>query len=135
MTDIFTKEKRSKIMSRVKNKGTDIEMSLRKGLFKQGLRFRINSKIIGKPDIVFPRKKIAIFCDGDFWHGRNYLKESGKYKKFWKEKIKVNMLRDRKIDSLLKEQGWRIMRFWETDIIKSVDKCVSKIKKTITKIK
>lgn len=132
MVDIFTKKKRSEIMSRVKNKGTDIEMSLRRGLFKQGLRFNTNTKIIGKPDIVFPHKKIAVFCDGDFWHGKNYLKEKEQYKKFWKEKIKVNILRDRKTNTLLKKQGWVVIRFWETDITKNIDKCITKIRKIVS---
>lgn len=72
MTDIFNKEKRSSIMKSVKNKNTDIELLLRKALYRKGYRFRVKYNLFGKPDIVFLSKRIAIFCDGDFWHGKTY---------------------------------------------------------------
>jgi DNA mismatch endonuclease (patch repair protein) len=131
MTDIFTKEKRSELMRKVKNKNTNIEIILRKGLFKRGYRFRIKNSVFGKPDIIFPSPKIAIFCDGDFWHGKNYKKDVKNYKTFWKEKILVNMKRDKKVNKKLKLEGWKVLRFWRTEILKDPDKCLNKIEKSL----
>jgi len=131
MTDIFTEEKRSELMRRVKNKNTNIEIILRKGLFKRGYRFRIKNSVFGKPDIIFPSPKIAIFCDGDFWHGKNYKKDVKNYKTFWKEKILVNMKRDKKVNKKLKLEGWKVLRFWRTEILKDPDKCLNKIEKSL----
>ena len=127
MTDIFTKKKRSEIMSRVRSRNTDIEILLRKALFAKGYRFRIHYPIIGKPDIVFPTQKVAIFCDGDFWHGRYYKKESKNYNEFWEKKIKGNIERDKKVKQILKKQGWKVIRFWKSEIKKDIDKCLEKI--------
>jgi len=127
MTDIFTKEKRSELMRKVKNKNTNIEIILRKGLFKKGYRFRVKNSVFGKPDIIFPTQKIAIFCDGDFWHGKNYKQEVKNYKDFWRDKIKVNMTRDKKVNKRLKQEGWKVFRFWKTEILKSPDKCIEKM--------
>ena len=133
MADIYSKEKRSEIMSRVKNKDTNIELLLRKALFKQKLRFRVRNNLFGRPDIVFPSKKIAIFCDGDFWHGRNYEIERTRYKKFWQDKIEKNINRDILVNSTLENTGWVILRFWKTEILKNVDSCVETVKKAFLK--
>jgi len=132
MTDIFTKEKRSEIMKRVKNKNTNIELLLRKALFKKGLRFRVKNKLFGKPDIVFPVQKVAIFCDGDFWHGKNYKNEGSRYETFWKDKIQVNMKRDKLVNKTLEESGWKVQRFWKTEILKSPDDCAERVEKLLT---
>jgi len=131
MSDVFPKAKRSEIMRKVKNRNTDIELIVRKGLFRRGYRYKLKSKLFGKPDIVFPSEKIAIFCDGDFWHGKNYAKEKKNYKSFWKEKILVNIERDKNVNKILKKQGWKVIRFWKTEILKSPDKCIKKIEKFI----
>ncbi len=131
MSDIFPKSKRSEIMRRVKNRNTDIELIIRKGLFKRGYRYKLNGNLFGKPDIVFPGKKIAIFCDGDFWHGKNYRKEKKNYKSFWKEKILVNIDRDKEVNKVLKKQGWKVLRFWKTEILKNPEKCIGDIEKFI----
>ena len=94
MTDIFTRKKRSEIMRTVKNKDTNIELKLRRFLFAKGIKFRVKNSLFGKPDIVLPKYKIVIFCDGDFWHGKNYDEEKGRYKKFWIDKIALNIKRD-----------------------------------------
>ncbi len=125
--DIFTKEKRSELMKKVRNKNTNIELLLRKELSKKGYRFRLKNSIYGKPDIVFVSKKIAIFCDGDFWHGKNYSKEKSNYKNFWVEKIKTNIQRDRKVNKKLKIEGWTALRFWKTDILKNLQGCVDMV--------
>lgn len=119
-------------MRRVRNKGTNIELILRKALFKKGLRFRVKNRLFGKPDIIFPSKKIAIFCDGDFWHGKNYEKEKKNYKKFWKDKILINLKRDKKVNRALKKEGWIVLRFWKTDILKNSNKCVDRIEDYLT---
>lgn len=127
MADIFSKQKRRELMAKVKNKDTDIELIIRKRLWQQGYRYRVNYKIAGSPDIAFPTKKVAIFCDGDFWHGKNYKKERSSYKKFWKEKIAVNIKRDRKVNRRLAKEGWKVLRFWKSEIHKEPDKCVERI--------
>lgn len=114
-------------MRRVRNKGTNIELILCKALFKKGLRFRVKNRLFGKPDIIFPSKKIAIFCDGDFWHGKNYEKEKKNYKKFWKDKILINLERDKEVNKTLKKERWRVLRFWKTDILKNSNGCVNRI--------
>ena len=119
MADIFSSEKRSEIMSKIKSKNSEAELLIRKALYALGLRYRIHDKrVIGKPDIVFLKHKLAIFIDGDWWHGRNYDRENYKYNKYWKEKILSNMNRDRKVENELKSIGWKTLRFWEKDIKK-----------------
>lgn len=131
MTDVFSRKKRSEIMSLVKNKNTDIELILRKKLWAKGFRYRTNYKIIGRPDIVLPKFKAAIFCDGDFWHGRKYKKEVKNYKKFWKNKIETNINRDKTVNKELRKIGWTVIRFWKSQILKNADKCVNDIIKII----
>lgn len=127
MVDIFSPQKRQELMSKVRNKDTDIELLLRRKLWSLGYRYRVNYKVFGRPDIAFPRRKVAIFCDGDFWHGRSYKKDKGGYKKFWREKIADNIKRDKKVNRRLKKEGWTVLRFWKTEILGDVDRCVEKI--------
>lgn len=134
MTDIFTKEKRSELMRKVRNKNTNIELLLRKELFKNSHRFRIRNKLFGKPDIVFPRQRIAIFCDGDFWHGKNYRKEMKNYKQFWKNKILANINRDKTVNKRLKEEGWTVLRFWKADLLRDLEACVRKVEANLSKL-
>ena len=131
MSDRLTEEKRRELMRKVRNKNTNIEIILRKELFKKGYKFRIKNSIFGKPDITFPTQKIAIFCDGDFWHGKNYKKEVKNYKDFWKEKIKVNIERDKTVNEKLTLEGWKVFRFWKTEILKSPAKCVELIEASL----
>lgn len=123
-----------KIMSSIKSKNTGPELLLRKALWQKGFRYRINYKqLSGKPDIVFTKAKIAIFCDGDFWHGHNWAlrgipsleEELASYSDFWKEKILRNIERDKKNNEELKKSGWTVIRFWESDIRKNLEECVS----------
>ena len=115
-------------MKRIKSKDTSIEILLRKALWKKGYRYRKNCKdITGKPDICFKGKKIAIFCDSEFWHGKYFLE--GKYipktnRKFWTEKLQKNIERDKIVNQKLKEESWIVLRFWEEDIRKNLDKCI-----------
>ena len=130
-----TPEITHKIMSAVKSKDTEPELMLRKALWHTGLRYRKNYKQLpGKPDVVFLRKKVAIFCDGDFWHGHNWairaLKSLG-YSDFWRTKILKNIERDEKNNRLLMEMGWTVVRFWESEIRSNLNECVQRVVDTI----
>jgi DNA mismatch endonuclease (patch repair protein) len=123
---------RSEIMSKIRSKDTSIEIILRKALWKKGLRYRKNCRdVFGKPDICFKSKKIAIFCDSAFWHGKKFL-EGEKFKtnsEFWEKKILRNIERDKEVNQKLKEEGWKVLRFWDNEIKKNLDECVSEILK------
>ncbi len=122
-------------MRRIKSKDTSIEVMLRKELWKRGLRYRKNAKdVFGKPDIVFKGRKVAVFADSEFWHGK-YLME-GKYipktnTEFWIEKIERNIERDKAVNQKLKDDGWKVFRFWESDIRKDVSSCADIVEKSL----
>jgi DNA mismatch endonuclease (patch repair protein) len=113
----------STIKKRVKSANTRAETTLRRCLRKGGLRFRINdTSIPGKPDLTFPRFKVAVFCDGDFWHGRDWPRLRKQLMNrancaYWIAKIKANRTRDRAVNHLLSKMGWIVIRIWETDIL------------------
>lgn len=127
----ISKEKRRRIMQSIRGKDTKIEVTLRKELWDRGYRYRKNHKALpGKPDIVFLGKKIAIFCDGDFWHGKDWEKNRHRIKSnsdFWVSKIERNIQRDSEVDSALREMGWKVLRFWESEINENLDLCVKRI--------
>jgi len=138
-----TPEVTYKIMSAVKSKNTKPEMKLRRELWSRGLRFKVNVKTInGKPDIVFTKAKLAVFCDGDFWHGHNWAirglpsldDELEKYSKYWSLKILTNVERDKKVTFNLEKDGWTVLRFWESDIKEDVTACADEIEKKYKKI-
>ena len=135
--DKLTADARSRNMSRVKNKNTGIELTLRKALWKKNVRFRINNNgIIGRPDIVIKTLKIAIFCDGDFWHGRNFSENTvSTHKEFWIEKIQRNRERDLETTIALRDAGWIVLRYWGSDIKKDLDRVVNEIIETISSVK
>lgn len=124
-----------RIMSAVKARGTTPETALARSLWKRGLRYRKHYPITGRPDLALVKARIAIFCDGDFWHGNNWrirgLKsledELTSYTDFWAMKIRRNIERDRQVSQELSDQGWLVLRFWESDIRKSVEECADKI--------
>ena len=137
-----TNETTHKIMSAIKQKDTEPEVLLRKALWRAGLRFRKNYRgLPGKPDIVFTKAKIVVFCDGDFWHGHNWAvrglpsfeEELLSYSSFWKEKLLHNIARDKQVTEMLTNEGWTVLRFWESDIRSNVNKCVEIIKNRILK--
>ena len=130
--DIFTKKKRSSIMRKIRNSNTIPEILLRKALFKAGYRFRLHPKSLpGKPDIVLPRYKTAIFVHGCFWHGhvncKNYRPPKTN-RVFWMDKISNNRKRDIRKSKLLRQQGWRVLTIWECEIEKTTEACINKIK-------
>lgn len=134
-------ERSHKSMSRIRGKDTSIEVALRKALWAKGYRFRKNYKELpGKPDIVFTKYKVAVFCDSEFFHGKdwNMLKqklESGKNPDYWIEKIKRNIERDKEKDDSLLAEGWTVIHFWGKDILKNTDECVKVIEETIFDLK
>lgn len=132
--DCFTKKKRSEIMSRIRSKNTKAELLVFRELRNRKIYFQKHyKKCLGCPDIALPRKKIAIFIDGDFWHGRNFEKEKTRLpKKYWRSKIESNILRDRKNRVKLKAMGWKILRVWETDLIKIPEEALLKIIKHLS---
>jgi DNA mismatch endonuclease, patch repair protein len=129
MTDIFTPEKRSWVMSRIRGSNTKIDLKMKKLLSENKYKFEMYPKMYGNPDFILKRKKIAIFCDGDFWHGYRYHEKKKPAKKYWKDKIEGNMRRDRRYSRKLRRDDWSVLRLWEHDIEKNPDKCMRKIKR------
>ncbi len=131
MSDRLTPEQRHRNMKNIKSKDTSIEVILRKALWAKGLRYRKNYKgLIGKPDIVFTKHKIVIFCDSEFFHGYDWENRKHDFKsnqEFWITKIERNMERDKEVTEALEKQGWKVIRFWGKEIIKNTDNCVDTI--------
>lgn len=135
MADIFSKKKRSEIMSKVRSKDSKIEVEFRKKLWKVGFRYRKNStKYFGKPDIVLPKYKTVIFIDSCFWHG---CKKHGSMpqtrKRFWEAKIERNKQRDKEVNKYYKKSDWKIFRIWEHDLndSKMIEKIIFSISNLI----
>ena len=118
-------------MSKIKGENTSPELLLRKSLFRHGIRYRINySKLAGKPDIVILKNKIAIFVDGEFWHGYKWSQKKLSIKSnrnFWIPKIERNIQRDNQNSLLLKKMGFKVFRFWQHEVEKNLESCVKKI--------
>lgn len=133
--DKLTPEQRHKNMQAVKSKDSNIEVLLRKELWNRGLRYRKNVKTVyGHPDIVFVRKKIAIFCDSEFWHGYDWDNRKNDIKsnrEFWIPKIERNIQRDKEVTAMLEATGWTVLRFWGKDISKHCKDCADKIEVAI----
>ena len=128
--DTLTKERRSWNMSKVKNTNTGLELLFRKSLYSKGLRYRVNNKVYGKPDIVVNKSKIAIFVDGCFWHQHKkcnlaYIPKSNI--KFWTEKFERNQERDSKVSKYLRENGWKVIRVWECQIKNNFEKTLENV--------
>lgn len=127
----ITTEQRSLNMSKIRSKNTKSEIALRKVLWSLGIRYRINvKKLPGTPDIVIRKHKLVIFVDGEFWHGYNWQDRKSKLKKntsFWIPKIERNMQRDRENNERLSQMGFRVMRFWDSEIKKNIGSIIKKI--------
>jgi DNA mismatch endonuclease (patch repair protein) len=137
MPDIFTKKKRSEIMSLISNKETKPEIAVRRFLFKQGFRFRKNvSSLPGKPDIVLPKYQTIIFIHGCFWHGHVNCKKATMPSTnidFWQNKIQHNIIRDKKVKNQLKKSDWKIITVWECEL-KSKQKFEKAMKKILLRL-
>ncbi len=126
--DVFTKRKRSEVMSKIKSQNTKIELILCNALKSKGHKFIIHSKMEGKPDLLFQRKKIAIFVDGCFWHKcPECFRRPKSNKKYWTQKIEKNVNRDKIITANLKKRGYFVLRIWEHEIKKSLRQVLKKI--------
>ena len=140
MTDVLTKSQRRKNMQSIRSKDTKIEILLRKALWHRGIRYRKNySKIPGKPDIAITKYKIAVFCDSEFFHGKDWdaLKPrllKGNNPEFWIDKIGKNRKHDQEINHILMAMGWTVIRFWERDITKHLDECIRTVEEAILNV-
>ena len=140
LADIFSKEKRSEIMSKIKST-SGVEIKFRKlvsrHVYPLGHRYRLNyKKAAGKPDLAFVSRRVAVFLDGDFWHGKHYAKKIATNpnklpQKYWRDKIESNIARDRRQNRALRKLGWRVIRVWESDFKKKPDQSMKRILKTL----
>lgn len=133
----ITKEQITRNMRSNKSKDTKPELMLRKELWSRGMRYRKNYKALpGKPDIVLGRAKLAVFVDGKMWHGYDWEHQKNDFKSnrdFWIPKIESNIERDLKVNQILNEQGWQVIRFWDFEIKKNVVACADKIEQAYSK--
>ena len=136
--DVLTPEQRFKAMSHIRGKNSSIEVRLRTALWHEGIRYRKNyKKLPGSPDIAITKYKIAIFCDSEFFHGKDYRKklriklQKGHNPEFWTAKIERNIHRDMRNNHDLMMLGWTVIRFWGLDIKKDLDNCIKTVKEAI----
>jgi len=133
--DVLTPRQRRKNMQAIKSKDTKIELLLAKALWSRGYRYRKNNKTVyGNPDFTFKKYKIAIFCDSEFFHGKDWEKQKHRIKtntEFWHSKIESNIARDNKVNKELCKKGWKVIRFWGEEIKRNIEFCVYKIEREI----
>lgn len=133
MADVLTKKQRSYNMTRIKSKNTGPELVLRKLLSQNKVRgFRLQYKIFGRPDLAFPKNKLAVFIDGCFWHKCPicFVKPTS-HIEFWNKKIRNNLKRDKEVNKLLTKNGWKVLRIWEHELKKNPEKICQKIIKRL----
>lgn len=136
MADSISSKRRSEIMSHIRSKDTSIELMVRRALFSLGYRYRVNYKELpGKPDIVFTKKKIAIFIHGCYWHGHNcgsrYAHTSQSNRTYWGPKIQRTQQRDRAHVATLEEQGWNVIELWECQIKDNFEEMIQKLSRSL----
>ena len=135
--DDLTIEQRHKNMQRIRSKDTKIEIILRKALWREGIRYRKNYKALpGKPDIAITKYRIAIFCDGEFFHGKDWGSlqvklQNSNNSTYWLKKIERNIQRDLEVEKQIRAEDWIVIRFWGNDIKHNLDDCVAVVKETI----
>jgi DNA mismatch endonuclease (patch repair protein) len=126
-----TTKERSVLMSKIKSKNTKVEIALKVALKKSGYKFKTNVKALpGCPDFVIPKHKLVLFVDGEFWHGYNWKDKRNKLKTnrhYWINKIERNMQRDKSVNRLLKNKGWKVVRFWSNQVKSNLQKCLDKV--------
>lgn len=129
MTDTVSKQKRSEIMSKIRSKDSKIEIDFRKAIWRAGFRYRKNpTKYFGKPDLVLRKHKAVIFVDSCFWHGcKRHCRLPATNKKYWVDKIERNKERGKEVNRHYKKIGWKIIRVWEHEIEKNLDKTINRI--------
>lgn len=123
-------------MSRIRSHGTTIERRLARAMWAAGLRYRKQYPVVGRPDFAFPRAKIAIFCDSEFWHGYGWNEErKSEFKTnrdFWIAKIEKNIDRDKEVNEELTGQGWLVLRFSGREIRRDLESCLCTIRRQLT---
>lgn len=128
MTDRLTPAQRSRLMSRIHGKDTAIEWALRSRLHAIGFRYRTHVRgLPGCPDLVFPTERVAVFVDGDFWHGYRFPQWCGTLPEFWQRKIENNRQRDRRTSAKLRRLGWKVVRIWGHELQKLPDACAERV--------
>jgi len=131
----------SRIMSAVRNQDTGPELRLRRELHRRGLRYRLHSPVFGRPDVVFPRAKVAVFVDGDYWHGNTWRIRGAKsfeayfadraHGDYWWEKISRNIARDDEVNRQLRAAGWVVLRIWESDVQQDVTRAADQVERQV----
>jgi len=135
--DNLKPDQRKKNMKHIRSKDTQIELILRKALWREGIRYRKNyDKLPGKPDIAITKYRIAIFCDGEFFHGKDWDKLQLKLKnsnnsEYWIKKISRNIERDQEVEREIRAEDWTVIRFWGKDIKSNTGECIAVIKEAI----
>ncbi|MFZ2898595.1 MAG: very short patch repair endonuclease [Saprospiraceae bacterium] len=129
--DVLNPEQRKRNMQANKSKGTLPEILLAKNLWRQGYRYRKNlSTVVGKPDIAFPKYKVAVFIDGEFWHGKDWDKKKetiSSNREYWIPKIERNMARDAEVKYHLEQKGWKVLRYWSKEVKNNLASCTGQI--------
>jgi len=135
MPDVHTKQQRSYNMSRIRGRDTKPELKLRKLLYSKGIRgYRISAKLPGKPDIAFTKYRLAVFIDGCYWHMcPECFQVPQTNRDFWLKKLGDNVKRDKRVNRLLKDDGWAVIRFWEHEIKKDINSCCNHIMDVLQK--
>lgn len=135
--DYLKPEKRHTVMSHIRSRDTSIEITLRKALWHRGIRYRKNYKLLpGTPDIAITKYRIAVFCDSEFFHGKDWesLKlrlQNGSNSTYWVKKIQRNMERDDEVDKALRFREWTVLRFWGKDIMRDTEACVRVVEEAV----
>ncbi|MBR4344164.1 MAG: very short patch repair endonuclease [Lachnospiraceae bacterium] len=137
MADVLTKEQRKRNMQSIKSSDTEIERILLKALWEKGIMYRKNFKgLLGSPDIVLTKYKIVVFCDSEFFHGKDWDEQKKRLGKgdngiFWVNKISKNIERDMDVNRSLEADGWKVIRFWGREIKKNTNDCVKTVEEAI----
>lgn len=137
MADVFTKAKRSQVMSRIRGRGNkDTELALAKLFRAHGITgWRRHQNMFGKPDFLFREARLALFVDGCFWHGcPRHCKLPTGNRAFWEKKLSANQERDRRVNRQLRKLGWRVIRIWEHDLVRNADRSIRKVQLALDKV-
>ena len=128
----MTPAQRSATMARIRSKNTRVELEMRRLLRIRGYRYRLHADWLpGKPDIAFTSRRVAVFIDGDFWHGWKFKEWAHKLAPYWREKISRNRRRDRRRRAQLRAEGWTVVHIWEHEIEQAPEVCVRQIEKVL----
>lgn len=128
MADVMTPAQRSRCMSRIRGQNTKPEIALRRALWHVGARYRLRQKLPGKPDLTFISARVVVFVDGCFWHAcPDHQTKPKMNAEFWRQKITGNVARDKHVTTMLRQQGWEVLRFWEHEVDESVDHVVAAV--------